>query len=349
MVKHIRVIILAELDPSGRAGGDHRESALVLYALNKLVRFLNDREVGGKVGVEHSVKAETAQSGDHLALNVCADRHSEALTEGSPDGGSGLNDNVLCRVAESLPYLVGVVLLGDGTGGTYSGTLTAGDAGNLAEVYLERGSDAGVDTSVIRPYDRDVLLAADSHTAAAENALVVVADEVRCACVKLVMRLVTLKTAFLNTVLAAELLKLAVRRTGAGEALLVVGREQKLKRGASCRLNLRGVGLDLHALGYGVNAGGNKSARTGSLNDADTAGADLVDLLHVAEGRDLNAGGTRSFKNRGALGYAYGDTVYFTINHFHIQRTPSYFLEIAPNLQPDMQAPHFTHLEASIT
>ena len=132
MVKHIRVIILAELDPSGRAGGDHRESALVLYALNKLVRFLNDREVGGKVGVEHSVKAETAQSGDHLALNVCTDRHSEALTEGSPDGGSGLNDNVLCRVAESLPYLVGVVLLGDGTGGTYCGTLTAGDAGNLA-------------------------------------------------------------------------------------------------------------------------------------------------------------------------------------------------------------------------
>ena len=73
--------MLAELDPSGRAGGYHGQLAAVLNTTDKLVGFLDYGEVGGEVHVVYTFKAERFESGDHLALAVGARLISEALAD----------------------------------------------------------------------------------------------------------------------------------------------------------------------------------------------------------------------------------------------------------------------------
>ena len=89
--------------------------------------------------------------------------------------------------------------------------------------------------------------------------------------------------------------------------------EDKLESSLTSSANLRSVGLDLHTLGYGVYASGNKTSCAGSLNNTDTASTDLVLFFHKAEGRNFYACRTGSFKNGSALGYAYSNTVNFNI------------------------------------
>ncbi len=63
----LRIVMLAEVDPSGGAGGDHGESAAVLYSAEKLGAFFHDGEVCAEVGIEYLIEAESAESSCHLA------------------------------------------------------------------------------------------------------------------------------------------------------------------------------------------------------------------------------------------------------------------------------------------
>ena len=168
------------------------------------------------------------QGGNHFALNISADRHTEALAERSPYRGSGLNHNVLCRVGKSLPNLVGIVLFGERACRADNGTLTAGNTRNLRKANLKGGADCGVDTAVISAYYAYILLLAGGNTAAAKHALVVIPYKVGSGLVKRVNRLEALKSGGVNAVIAAELLKLAVGGTNAGKTLFIVGRKNKL-------------------------------------------------------------------------------------------------------------------------
>ena len=120
-----------------------------------------------------------------------------------------------------------------------------------------------------------------------------------------------------HAVVAAELLKLAVAAAYAGEAFLPVGGENQLKGVPAALSDLLGVGEHFHALVDGEHA--SRDERTGSLDldHADTAGADLVHILEVAEGGNLDARISRRFKDRNALGYAQGHIIYLYVYHFH--------------------------------
>ena len=79
MGEKVGIVVLTELDPTGRARGDHRQSAAVLDSLNELGAFLHDGQVSAEVGIEYLIEAQHMQSGSHLAGDVGADRHTEAL------------------------------------------------------------------------------------------------------------------------------------------------------------------------------------------------------------------------------------------------------------------------------
>ena len=81
-------VMLDELDPSGRAGGDHREHPAVLHAVDKLGALLHDGEVGCKVHVKDVVEAHSAERRSHLALDLGADGAVEFLAETDPDRGA---------------------------------------------------------------------------------------------------------------------------------------------------------------------------------------------------------------------------------------------------------------------
>ena len=167
MRDHTGVVKLAELNPSGRAGGDHRKLAAVLNTLKKLGSLLNDSEVSCGVGIKYLLKAKASESCNHLALNVSADRHIEAFTESCTNGGSSLNYNVLGRICKSCPNLIGIVTLNECTGRTNGSTLTAGDTGCIIKKKVKGLANAGVNATIVGADYRNILFLTYSDTSAA--------------------------------------------------------------------------------------------------------------------------------------------------------------------------------------
>ena len=132
-------------------------------------------------------------------------------------------------------------------------------------------------------------------------------------------------------------------------AVFIVVGEQELNA-SSAGLNGLGRGdADLHALGYGVDAAGDEASRSGGLNEADAAGADVaLAVVKGAKGGDLITAGLRSLKYGHAGFDLIGDAFDFNIDFRHLL-IPPYLFSIAPNLQVDIQAPHFTQAFGSIS
>ena len=145
--------------------------------------LLDDGEVGGEVHIVHTVKAETADSGDHLALNVSAGLVAEALADSSADGGSRADHDMLVRVCKSLKHARGVVLLIERADRARNDALTAGDAGGLCESLIERRCYKRIKAAVDCGNRADTLIVARADAAAAEDTLIIIADEEGwCAC-----------------------------------------------------------------------------------------------------------------------------------------------------------------------
>ena len=125
----------------------------------------------------------------------------------------------------------------------------------------------------------------------------------------------------LETHLVAEVLELALAVADAGEALLVVVREDQLERALPGREGLGRVREDLHALLDRLRAGGGEgvAARTDDLDHADAAGRDLVDLAEVAESRNLHAGRMRGVEHGRAFRHLDGDSVDLDVEHIHFK------------------------------
>ena len=66
---------------------------------------------------------------------------------------------MLVRIVDGVDDLLGIVLFGEGTCRAGYDTLTAGDAGNIAERLLESTADFGIKAAVVRADDGDVLAA----------------------------------------------------------------------------------------------------------------------------------------------------------------------------------------------
>ncbi len=270
------IIGFAELNPSGRAAGNHRENPAVVHAVEQLGGFLHDGKVSAEVGIEHLLEAKATQSGGKLAGAGRSHRHSEFLAEGGADGGSGLNDNVLGLILKQLPYIVRGILLAKRSDRANVDALTAVDAGSFVKLHVPSGSDGALEATVASADNANLLdVIADGYAAAAKDALVVIADDGRREVINLVLVHASGEhIGIVNAKLLAQRLQLAALAAGAGEALLLMVGEEQLKDNLARLTNLRGVGLDNHIGAYGQNAGGLKRAGAG-IYYAHTASAKL--------------------------------------------------------------------------
>ena len=130
--------------------------------------------------------------------------------------------NVLGRIGKSLEDLGGVVLLYQSACGADYGTLTAAHAAYVGEILVEGAADSCVKASVVSADDAYLLLSAGCYAAAAEDTLGVVAQEVQCGDILVIVGLSAHELLLVYSVLEAESLQLAVVGAGAGEALFVV-------------------------------------------------------------------------------------------------------------------------------
>ncbi len=210
VIEHIRIVMLAVFYPSGRAGGYHREHAAVLDSAEELVRLFDNSEIRAEVGVKDLVEAEASERRDHLALNIGADMHSEALAESDADRRRGVNNDELLGIVDSLENLCSVVFLIYSAGRAVDDALTAGDARHGIERSLERRADMGVKSAGVHADNGDVLSLTCCDAAAAENALAVVSYHMNSGIVVFVNRIRAVETGLIvNAELLAELLELA--------------------------------------------------------------------------------------------------------------------------------------------
>ena len=314
-----RIELLAVLHPAGTTAGDDGQVLPGFQPLHELGGLLHDGHVGGKVGIEYPVEAQAAQGGGHFALHIGADGHTERLTQGGPDTGGGLDNDVLLGVVDGGPDGVGLHHGSDGPGGTGYDALAAVDAGALPQGDVKAGAHMSLKAPLgncdgAHPHH----LLAGGHTPAAEDALAVVADEVGGAGVDLIVVFLPLESHIVvHAVFPAQPLELALAAAGTAEALLVVDGQQQLQVGSAGGLDPFGVGEHLHSLGNGIDTGGDQVLSPLHLHHAHAAGPDLVDAFEIAQGWDGNTGGVGRLQDGGAGGGAAGDIVDFQIDHIH--------------------------------
>ena len=127
---------------------------------------------------------------------------------------------MLFGVGKSVAHLVGIVSLVQCADRARNYALTAIYAGCLGKRLFKRAGDVGIKSAVVSTDHADSLHSrACSDAAAAKNALVVVSDYGR-GVVYFVVVDSAAETVFVNSVLVAQLLKLAGGGTHAGEAVL---------------------------------------------------------------------------------------------------------------------------------
>ena len=343
------VIMLAEFDPAGGTAGDEGQGAALLQAVQQLGALLHDGHIGGGVHVKYPVEAQPAQGSYHLALHVGADGHPEAFAQLGAHAGGRPHDHRLGRVVQRSPYLIGVVTLPQGGGGTYGGALAAGNAGGLGKGHIKGAGDVRIKAALAGFNNACILgLLADGHAAAAQDALTVIPDQMGHGAIGVVALILSAEAVHIHAVFPAQLLQLAVGAAGAGKAVGTVGGKDQFQRGTAVFLQGGGIGEYLHALIYRHNAGSGQAAGALYLAYADAAGADGIDLLEVAQGGDADAGQMCGLQYGGAFGSDHGDVIDLEIYGIHARSLLSYRFTMAPKRQVSMQAPHLMHFLASM-
>ena len=222
VLSHFGIVVLTELDPSGRARSNHGKNSAILNSAEELCCLFHNCKVSGKVHVEHAIKAKALDSGNHLALNVCTGLVAEALADLCAYRGSCANVYLLRRICDSFHNLICIVSLVKSACGTSNDTLTAVDTSVVAKLCLERGSDMCVKSTVICADNADALnLSTSRYTTTAKDTLIVITDNGR-GIIDLILIHFALEVVLVYTVLVAKLLKLAGCVTCAGKALLIV-------------------------------------------------------------------------------------------------------------------------------
>ena len=351
--QQFRIIVLHEPDPGRAAGGEHGERRLVHpvggETLDELVCLLHDGEVRCDVHVEDLYVAQHADSLDHLALHVCSRRIAEALAQGRRDGRRREEDDLFAGIVDGFPDILCVVFGIQRADGTYDDTLAAAHALGGSQALIEGGAYTDIKAAADLADRADLLNGvAGSNAAQALDALVVVTDDAVRGIVDRIIGILSLEVVFVSAIFKAQSLQLAGITASAGEAFSPVCGNEEFEGSPSGIADHRRVCQDLQAFLHRVCAGCRQAFPAFDLNDADTAGADAVDILQITERRDIDVCIPGGLQDAGAFRNSDRNIVDFEIDHFFHVLIPPYSIKTAPNLQFCMQRPHLMQVLTSM-
>ena len=284
--------------------------------LHEFAALLHNGEVGGEVGVEDVVKADLPQGADHVAGGGFVGRELEGLRPGHPHRRRHLDHRGDLRVRQGVQHPVGVVPGRQGAGGAVGDALAAEGAVAVLEIaahgHVHRGAGTGAH-HVPDMYALDLVAYLDA--AHALDALAGLpnhrhihfqAAPLRFHGVGLVM----------DVQVVGQPLKLTVSAADAGGAGGTVLGEDEAEIGFPGLPDLGGVGVDGHALYHAGVAGGHQPVGALHLHHAHAAGADLVDVLQVAQVGDGDAHLGGGLHDGGAVLHRQGLAVDRDVYHF---------------------------------
>ena len=253
-------------------------------AADQLIRFLHDRQVSCHIHVEYFDVAEHSDRLNHLVFYMSSRRHIKTFSECSCDGRRREEYYMLVGIRNCIPYIVNIALLIQRAYRTCDDTLAAAYAGRRIQALVERRADAYVEASSDLADRADPLHVVTGGDAAQTlDTFVVVTYDIRSGIIDLILRLVVLEMIFVNSVVIREFLEFAVISSHAGQTFLVVRGKDQLDRGLSGCTNSSCIGENFQALFYRIGTCSCKTASSLDLDHTDTAGADAVDVLEVAE------------------------------------------------------------------
>ncbi len=305
----LRIELLQEIDPPRRAGGDHRQRA-VRQPREKLVGFLDDRQIGAEIGVEDGVEPQPPQGGDHLAGGRGAGGKSKALADGGADRRGRLHHHVHLGVGQGGPDAAGAALLEEGRRGADVDALPALDAHRVVHVGQVGGGHDGVEAAALLAEVVDPLdLGAHPHAAPAEHAFLAVADDAMAGKVQGEPLPLALEVPRPHAQRVGQVLQLAVAVALAGLAVLGVVVQEQLDDVAAGLADVGGIGLHVHALPHLLAAGGHVEAHVLDLDHAHAAGAHEAQVAVVAEAGNADAQFLARLHDGRPLGDGHGSAV----------------------------------------
>ena len=313
---HRGIFFLDEFYPTGAAGRKHGHGFARFDAVDQLARLFHDGKVGGDIHVKHVIGTQTADRRDHFALYVRADGHVERFAQRGAHGRRGEEDHFFRGIGKRRPHFVDRRAFGECADGAGDDTLTAAHAHRFGKGHIERAADVHVKASADMSDRVDVLLFASRYAAGAVDALVVIAHDCRRRGIDGQNVVFALKTVFVHAVTQREFLQLAVMVSLARKALFLVLGEEQFERHFTALAALFGVRAHFHAFGYGIDAGGDQTARARRFDDAHTAGTDAVHVFEVAQRGNFDMRFARRFQNGAAFGHGNGNIVDFQIDIF---------------------------------
>ena len=228
-------------------------------------------------------------------------RQAELFTQGSPHCRGHLDHHSLFRVSQRPPHRCKAVCLLQGSGGADHSTLAAHGAGCGVKRQPHGRAYHRIKSAVLG-LDRSHLLNLGTHsdTPPAENAFAGIPCDGR-GNIHHGLGHGSLKPALADSQLIAQLLKLTVSIPAAVETILWMIGQQQLIQYLSGSQHLGRMGSYDHSLPYLSHAGGLKVLHSLHFHNTDTAGAVLMDILHMAQTGNPDSHCLSRFHNGGAL------------------------------------------------
>ena len=281
------VVQLGKAHPTRAAAREHGPRLALLDPFDEFVRLLHDGKVGPEVGVEDVVEAECAQRGDHAALRGLLAGKAHALAPRRADGGSDLDHRYRLRVGKRREHVVSVVARSKsarrtmGHALTAQGTACVGDVRTVGNPHASIGGGAGH-----LPHGAMLHLGAFGDAAHAADAFGGIALQGEFPIPRFEgERGVTIQ------VRHAERVRKILQRAGtaalARGAFAAMACENGLHVLTAGRDGARGRRAHGHAVEHGGVAGSSQAVLPFDLDHAHAARADLVDLRHIAQRRDV--------------------------------------------------------------
>ena len=189
----------------------------------------------------------------------------------------------------------------------------AGDALGVDELLVDAGRDLGLEAATgDGQRERALHLVAGAHAARTDDALGRVEGEVRVGLVLLGVEVVGAVVAVAHLAQAhraRHVLQLAVTVGRTGQAVERMVGDVELHHAAPERLELAGLGVDLHALGDRRGAGCRRAVAALDLDEAEPAGTEGLERIGGAELGDRYAGLSRGAHDRSARRHLHGHAV----------------------------------------
>ena len=289
--------------PSGAAGGEHGQ--LVFFgmgqALHKFAALFHDGQVGGKIGVEHVVKADGLEHRHHTADGGLLQTQAEALAPGGADSRRDLHHADLFRIVERRKNLVGIVTGAQRAHGTVGDALAAIGTAGILQLQPVAHAHTGMGAGAGHVPDVHVLdLIAERNAAHAIDALGRFTDQ-NVLVVPGAEHGLLREGQIQHVHFPGQRLQRAVAAAGAAGAVGVVAGEDQLDVQPPCSAHAGRIGTDHHALFTGGVAGSHQQIVALYLYHAHPAGADLIHILQIAQRGDPQTQLAGSGKDRRSL------------------------------------------------